>query len=343
MSQVTERITPENASAKREEALASLRQAAVEQQDEAPVIETEAPAPVPPTTATPPVSDSTQAPTSAGEPVISDPATTPPATPSPDPAEPVSEGDPKYVAMEKRFKAIQASITPTQQENARLREEVRLLTEKLTTTATPEKPNGESRAEKIAKLRDILPEAADVFEELQTTQAGNGSDLEARIAETNQRLDKAHQIEVQNEILMEHKDAPAIYRSPDKAIWKWVETLGPVSEEWTDVLNYPWRYENGAERASSIIGAFKAEMAVQAPPVSPAPKRPLPTPIPTDMAPNIQSDTQSGSFGADPAKGLWTDAQHLAKNRELRTATPQRAHEIAEEIKAQLRLRNSLR
>ncbi len=339
MSEVAERITPENASVKREEALASLRQAAVEQQGEVAVIETEPPAPVPPTDATPPVPDSPQAPTSAGEPVITDPVTDPPPAPSPDLREelPPPTNQAQYDAMNKRFKAIQNSITPTQQENARLREEVRILTEKLTAAPTvPDKPSGETRAEKIARLRDILPEAADVFEEMQAPQSAAGPDVEARLDAIQQRLDEARQIEVQNEILSEHKDAPSLYRAPDQALWKWVASLGPVGQEWTEVLKYPWRYENGAERASSILSSFKADMAAQAPPAAP---RPQPTPIPTDMAPPTRSDTQSGRLGDDSKKGIWTDAQRIAKDKELRTATPQRAHEIAEEIKAQLRLR----
>lgn len=327
------KITPENAAQVAEEAKKALAQTMVEEPTEVPGEGTSQDTPTGDQTAAEP------SPT-AGEKATSDPApkdtTSEPSTPQDDEQ---IDWKSKYEVLDKRFRALQAAVTPAQQENSRLRKEnadLRTQLDAVKELGKGDQPN--AQAEKLARVKELVPEVGELLEDVLQRQASVSPQAEADIAAHLQRLDQAHKVEVQNAILARHQDAPSMYHSPDFRAW--VAGQGPVAQQWNDILDYPWNYEKGAEAVVEIIDAYKAEMAYNSKPATIAPSpsaHPVHADIPTDMAPGVRSTTASGSTSPKGPKVL-PISEIKALHRELRTATPARVAQIMNILDQQMRL-----
>ncbi len=342
-----EKITPENAVEQYEKAGVELRRVYAEQQGEAADSGSAAPKPVPQAVAAPAALDGQQDPASAGEPAKTEPPVNDPdSAPSAKTEEPVSESlDAKYEELarkheilEKRFKAIQTSITPTQQENARLREEVRAIQEKQSAAQKADaKAGSDSLEAALEQLDGVLPEAAKAIREMQAKQSGNSPDVDARLNEITQQLDRDRSISFHREALGRYQDIPDFYGSQefrDGWLSVYAAETGDDPKRLNEILDYPWRHANGPELVYRLIDSFKADTAAKAPPAPPAPNK-APAPVPTDMAPAARPQTLSG-IQPDRSAKPWTTEQHLAIRREIRgNCTPERRAEIDRLLQAQ--------
>ena len=73
----------------------------------------------------------------------------------------------KFLQMERQFKSIQSSITPTQQDNSRLRDEIAALRAKLGESANSEtkpKLDAKNLSEALKAIHETFPEGADLIE-----------------------------------------------------------------------------------------------------------------------------------------------------------------------------------
>lgn len=244
----------------------------------------------------------------------------------------ISELESKLAKAERQFKAIQSAVTPTQQENARLRKEVSILREQLASKAPKSSP--EDRARQLEELRNILPEGAPLIEELLAKTKQHEDEIE-RSARVDYETRKETAM---TSIFRAHSDAQEIAKNP--AFWQWVESHGPASEFMKATLERPWDYDyNDVIR---YFNEFKEEIGQMAqPPATVAtPDVATPTQVrrPTAVAAPVRTGASQVQPGHSGTSRVWSDREWAAKRAELNSnkTSPQRIRALREEMRAQL-------
>lgn len=293
-------------------------------------------------------------------PAPSETRTEEPPPPEPPAPEPVDDGEPptfedfkklhaehealkvRFNSLDKRFRALQSSVTKPQQENARLRKQVEELRARLGEDASPESGSAHEAPrsldpELLNRIKEIAPEAEEALRE----QDRRLNRVEAQAAENQTRQEENLASYVQGLIYAAHPDVRQIYNTPEFRAW-----AGPETQ---DLLDYPWNYNEGSGAVIGLLSAYKAELGQTPPPPPPPPPAPSaaapkpPPAVPQPARTGVPLQTQTLPSTRSVEKKVLGRAELEALQRELRSATPKRAAEIAGILQEQMRLSFSLR
>lgn len=241
----------------------------------------------------------------------------------------------KYTLMEKQFKALQAVTTPTQMENSKLRKEVDGLKQQLEESKA--KPKAEAEAPKrdtrkrLEELRELLPEASDVFEDIlerqERLESMREAEPRAQASTNNAAPDRDAAIA---SVLASVPNAGPIAENTE--FWNWINSFEPaVADRMASAIKEPWKYLDEAGRPTQTIRIFQAFGDAPAP-------RPKKVQKPSDVAPNIRSGSNLPPKSGNSNNGVWTDKEFEAARRSLKGASREKAAEIRDQIIKQLRL-----
>lgn len=226
--------------------------------------------------------------------------------------------DREHKILDRNFRNIQRQVTPVQQENARLRKDIEELRQQVGNI--PDKQR-EARSAKLEALKDVMPEAAELFHS-----------MEEEITELRGHVQKpTDEPELPSpnalsRIWAAHPDLNAESLSRDLGFWAYVDAL-PGGSYAREVLRDPEAYFEGAEYTIELIQGYKDAKAPR-PPATPSVERPS----------NISPSTAKASIppmpGAKP-KTLSRDeiaAKSEELRKEVRRATPERLSAIRKEL-----------
>lgn len=247
----------------------------------------------------------------------------------------------KYEILDRNFRAIQATTTPTQQERNALREKVKKLEAELA-AYRPTDGGVADLADKLKAAEDSLKGEPELLAALKATAAvAQGvNELKADQVAAQARNLAQVKADVTKAVFAAHPDASAF--GDDPAFWKWVDAQpGGVPSAYHQILAEPWNHD--PQHTIDILSMYKDERGSapvpQAPPATPVPPpaaRPA-TPRPTDIAaPSGGTPTSVSPSSTQGTTGRWTDAQWAAANKKLRTGTPAQILELRKQMKAQL-------
>lgn len=231
----------------------------------------------------------------------------------------------RYDILDRNFRAIQKAITPTQQENSRLKKRVSELEARLGEVEGDPEAQRTALKDKLLALKENLPEGAEVIEHTLSRLDRIESQNTSREQETLQ----VQKDVTMGEIYRQVPDAAAIGNNPE--FWSWIDTHAPEAvASMKDILAKPWTYEGGAEEVVSIFNAFKAMKA---------PKPPAPRKTPTDLATGVRGP-KAPDVTTTPGNGrIWSDRQlEEARAAVLRAKGPE-ARKLRLQLDEQIRLR----
>jgi len=264
--------------------------------------------------------------------------------------------------VERQFKAIQSAITPTQQENARLRKELAELKARESSSAAQQVSGQPGRKPNWEDIERVFPEgAAELKYAYEQNQAllKRLEELERRLGGGAEQPPKPQLSQAEEDVramavefvLRAHPDAREI--SKDPGFIEWVNSHGEAAREMWALLAEPWMTPTAPAVVAEYFAAYKRDKAAQ--PVSsqnqPAqqaqPQRQQKPTRPPDIAPDVRSQTHVGREPNSDNQGarLLSDAEWEALNRELRkNTTPlQRKIEIRNLMREQFALAQRLR
>ena len=258
----------------------------------------------------------------------------------------------EHEALQKQFKAIQASVTPVQQERSELRRRLQALEEELR-TRTVKTPAGDSRASgspldasdlktKLDALREVIPEAADLFEATLQENLRIKSEVDQRIQSTELQRQEELAKATMGELFRQRPTAQQLSEDPN--FWAWIDAQGPESHYYREILKTPWVGDNfqatlsildaypGAPMGTPVPGASTPVKAIVPPPVAaPAPTAPRPTDMGVPTRGGALPNTQ-----ANPGK--LTDSQIQEMDNTLRRGGQAQALDVVKRMRENWKL-----
>lgn len=237
----------------------------------------------------------------------------PPPLPPNASAQEVQDWEKKAKEIERRFKAIQSAITPTQQENARLRKELDDLRAKVTSLTPAEQTDMKLALE---KAREVLPEAVAPIEmAMSRVEQLEQAAKDREEAEAKRTVDSA-----MARIFEVHPDADKIAKT-DEGFWKHVDSF-EESATYRLILEQPWNYKNGTEIVNDLFSTYKEAIAAPKPPSSNVPR--------PDVAPPVRGVPSSAEAPAPsaPESAPMTDKTIQRLDRKIRSASREDLLEI---------------
>lgn len=228
---------------------------------------------------------------------------------------------------EKQRASIQRIITPTQEQNARLREQVAALgkeveaLKKAGANATP--PAGNEAGPNLDSVKEVFPELVPILEELMKRGGGSGSDKEIEsireeLKARDEKDEAVRRARIVGQIEDAHPDARAIVASD--GFLEWIDSHGAHAAVLRDQLENPWNYPPQA--TIDLFEGYKSEVLRiepgQTAAPSPAPPPPAPPKVPTDVVPPSRPAPPVAPR-ASGAKAKLSDKERETLLRELRS------------------------
>lgn len=263
---------------------------------------------------------------------------------------PVEGLKPGYIAvleqewdkLQRGYKAIQAAITPAQQENGKLRRENAAMQTRLDVFEGRVDGEGKPKAAlnasamraKLKELKEVIPEGSDLFDSLIDT-AEQVSSMQQQMSEQSTSAQETSRAAVMAQIVTAHPDARQI--TGQNEFWAWVDSHGQDATSMRYVLQNPWVADPTV--TINTLTAFKREMGQGTAPVA---AQIAPPKVPTNIAPS-SSKTSLGvapaANAANQGKKLWTDQEWAQRRAELKShkSTQARKTQIRDEMRDQLR------
>jgi hypothetical protein len=238
----------------------------------------------------------------------------------------------KFEILDRNFRALQSVITPTQQENARLKERIAQL------EAKQGKPEDAAKAieEKMAIVRDTLPEGAEVIADLQDQIR----QLRAQQTQRETATTETARTSAMGLISDAHPDAIQIAKNND--FWNFVDSHGQrAAESMRAVLANPGNYEGGADLVIDLFHAYKGTRRTASPAPRPqgSPGRPAAVQRPTDVAPAVRGATAVPvvADGSDQKAPMADSDYERTVRRNLRHARPSDARSLRDKVMEDIR------
>lgn len=228
---------------------------------------------------------------------------------------------------EKQRASIQRIITPTQEQNARMRERIKALeteNEALKKASANAKPSSEGNpGPDLTAVGEVFPELVPILENLMQRKGDPGSEQEIQaireeLRQRDERSEQDRRARIVSQIETAHPDARAIVQS--EGFLEWIDSHGAHAAVLRDQLENPWNYDPQA--TIDLFEGFKRE-ALNRPASAPLP----PAPAAQAPAPKAPSDVVPPSRPAPPvaprangSRPKLSDSQREALLKELRSS-----------------------
>lgn len=198
---------------------------------------------------------------------------------------------------EKQRASIQRIITPTQEQNARMRERIKDLESEvkaLKEASANAKPSTEKDpGPDLSAVGEVFPELVPILENLMKRKGDPGTDTEVQaireeLRKRDEMQEQDRRARIVGQIESAHPDARAIVAS--EGFLEWIDSHGDYAAVLRDQLENPWNYDpkatielfNGYKREALASPASPSPAAPAAPAAAQA--APLPK-TPTDVVP----------------------------------------------------------
>lgn len=235
----------------------------------------------------------------------------------------------KYAILDRNFRALQASITPTQQERAALEREVKALKARIAEMGGS--PDGEDRVAALKaaadKASEVVPEVAEAMRLL----AAETEDRRANEQLARQEAEASAARATMGQIMKAHPDAAQVAHPQNDDFWNYVDSFGDISAQYREILSKPYAYAGGAELVSDIFQSYKEERGLV--------RRDVPKPSdlkrPTSVTPPVK-DVQPVPSGHGNGPKTWTPRELAEQTKNLNSLHGQKALDMAGRLREQL-------